>query len=724
MLSDPVRFLLGLALLIAVPCGGALAAQIPEGQLEGRARIAGWIVDPEGHPVEGVEIWVVPDYRGNITPATLQAGPAAVTGPDGRYESRDRTVRDGERLRACRQGYAPKEFSAKKPASEAPRTVLVPVVHLTGRVLGAQGEPLPNAGIYAGLHGYAPGDLILPDPPCPFNSSALAGTEGGFTVELEAPGWYDVTATRSGYLSTSLSRLRVPPEGLAGVEIRLDSGTTVSGHVTDSEGRSLAGASILMTGPRSRAEATSDHGGNFLVEGIGPGEPSLDVSHSGYETKEYRLQVPPWGTQVDIVLNPAPHREIRGRVSGPDGSPVGRALIYISSSFRRFQTTTLADGSFVVPVSQDVYRLKIEKAGFAPQEIESVAVDAVSIEGLEIRLGYSRTLTGRILGIDPKTLKRAAVSDSVSTHDITVDSAGRFQVRDLAQGEWGLVAVAAGDRFVLEEFTPPAGLMEVTHDLKFPSVFELSGRIVGPGGEAIEGASLWLRGGPGVHFEASTRADGSFAVGVTEGTYTIQARAEGYSSREPEQPIVVAGAPVKGVEIQLGTNIVLTGRILGLEPGESIQSVVAIGPPGYLPGAWTIDQEGHYRQTGLWPGDWTVAASRERHSWMEPDRFARGRIHIPPGVTEATLDLDFHVGDLTLTVRTAHPGESFRATLLYADGSEFIKDPLFGHNEIFHFQRLQAGSYRLRIEVRGKKTQEQAVELTADREVVIDLATP
>jgi hypothetical protein len=221
---------------------------------------------------------------------------------------------------------------------------------------------------------------------------------------------------------------------------------------------------------------------------------------------------------------------------------------------------------------------------------------------------------------------------------------------------------------------------------------------------------------------------------VTDGTYTLSVSAEGYSSRDAERPIVVAGAPVEDVDIQLGPNVVLTGRLLGLEPGETIDFFQAEGPPSYRPGPWTVDEDGHYRQTGLWPGDWTITARCTSGSrplfYGSPTRLATGRIHIPPGATEATLDLDFHMGDLTLTVRSAHPDESFLATLLYADGSELIKNA-FGQNGVssqdgvVRFQRLQAGTYRLRIEdQQGKKVQEQPIELTADREVVVDLATP
>jgi hypothetical protein len=294
----------------------------------------------------------------------------------------------------------------------------------------------------------------------------------------------------------------------------------------------------------------------------------------------------------------------------------------------------------------------------------------------------------------------------------------------------------AGDRSASGELTPPAGLTEVVHDLQFPPLSEIRGRVTGPGGEPIEGASLrfhYFDGTFARHFETHTLADGSFAVGVTDGAWDLSVSAEGYSGRTAERPIVVAGAPVEDVEIQLGPNIVLTGRILGLEPGEPAY-VHAEGPPPYTPpGPSTTDQEGHYRQTGLWPGDWTITVRypAQRQFFGDPERLATGRIHIPPGATEATLDLDFHMGDLTLTVRSAQPGEAYNATLLSADGSVLIKNA-FGQNGVFssqdgvvRFPRLQAGTYRVRIEDQhGKKVREQPIELAADREVVIDPAAP
>jgi len=721
---------------ISVP-GGEGPVNLGAFTLESRARIAGWIVDPGGRPVEGVEIWVVPEDYAEITQATHQAGPATVSGPDGRFELRERAVGDHERLRACRAGYTPTEFPVKRPASMEPRIALTPTVRLAGRVVGADGEPLPGAQVFARHFGEMGSDLIMPDPPCPFPfvSSALAGPEGAFTLELGRAGQYDVTAGGAGHLNAGISPLHVPLEGLDGLEIRMDAGMTVSGHVADPEGHPVVGAEIRLSGRRSSVAASSDDSGDFLLEGVEAGEGSVDVRHADFAMEERKVQIRPEGTRIDLVLHPVPHLEIRGRVIGPDGAPVVGALVTEDRCGCR-STSTLVDGSFLLPGDKGAHKLVAEKDGFAPAEIGGVTVEDRSIDGVEIRLSYGLILKGRVLGIDPAAVSKFSVlvvDGSLREVQGSIDSEGRFEVPNLPPGEWSLHA-QAGDRFALDRLTPPAGLTEVVHDLQFPPVSEIRGRVTGPGGEPIEGASLefhYFDGTFGRHFETHTLADGSFAVGVTDGTWDLSVSAEGYSSRTAERPIVVAGAPVEDVEIQLGPNIVLTGRLLGLGPGEPAY-VHAEGPPSYTPGASTTDQEGHYRQTGLWPGDWTITAgyTAGRRWYGDPERLATGRIHIPPGATEATLDLDFHMGDLTLTVRSAQPGGFFGATLLFADGSALIKNA-FGQtgvasqDGVVRFQRLQAGTYRLRIEDQhSKKVREQPIELTADREVVVDPAAP
>jgi hypothetical protein len=228
----------------------------------------------------------------------------------------------------------------------------------------------------------------------------------------------------------------------------------------------------------------------------------------------------------------------------------------------------------------------------------------------------------------------------------------------------------------------------------------------------VAGASLQIANELGSEFHTQTLADGSFTVEVPDGTYTLAASAEGYSGRKAS--VVVAGAPVEDVQIQLGTNIVLSGRLLGLEAGDRLKDLQVFWPPAYQPGDWTVDQEARYRETGLGPGDWMVSAVFQLGY---QDRAASGEVHIPSGATEATLDLDFHIGDLTLKVRPTVLGGYLDPVLYDVGGGELAKGQLDDGGYLF--SRLRAGTYRLHYQ-KGDRTQEQLVELTADQELVID----
>ena len=445
------------AKVISVPNGPGLL-NLGTFTLVGRSRIAGWIVDPDGRPVEGAEIWIVAEESTSTSQAARQAGPAAVTRRDGGFELRDRSVGDHEKLRACLKGFLPAEFQAQGPAATEPRIVLTPSTQIAGRVLTADGDPLSGARVSASLSsGPAGSDIVLPDPPCPFDDSAVAGAEGAFTLELKGPGRYDVTALGAGHLVAELDHLLVPPEGLEGVEIRMDDGTVVFGHVSDPEGHSVAGASISLAGSRSYTQTTTDGGGDYLLEGVGPGDEHLLIEHPDYETGNEELNISAKGGRLDLMLlSHVSHFEIRGRVSDLNGAPVEGAIISSSSD----KTSTGADGSFVLSVSKGSYDLLAEKEGYSPARVAGVVVKDRSLDGLQIRLGHGLTLTGRVLGVDPAAVTENAVSVLItgSTFNETlapIDSTGRFEIPNLPMGEWDLSA-QAGERKASDRFTLPA----------------------------------------------------------------------------------------------------------------------------------------------------------------------------------------------------------------------------------------------------------------------------
>ncbi len=534
------------ARLISVPKGES-PVDLGTFTLEGRTRISGWIVDPGGRPVEGAQIWVVPEESNLITLPERQAGPAVVTGRDGHFELRDRSLGDREKLRVCRKGFLLAEFQAQDPAAGEPQIALTPSTRIAGRVMSAGGEPLTGMTVSASLSGETE-DFVVPEPSCPFDVTAITNAEGRFVLELKNPGHYDVTASGAGYILGEQNYV-VPPEGLDGIELRLEGGTVVSGHVSDPEGRAVAGVSIVLSSARSYSQAHSDSRGDYLLEGVYPGDNVLEWEHPDFEAASQRVEIPDTPYRLSFTLpNPRSRLEARGRVTDLDGVPIEGVIVEGSAN----RTATLADGSFAVRVDKGAVTLFAEKEGFAVATL-GIKVENRSLDGLELRLGHGLILRGRVLGVDPAAVLESSIS--VTTHYgreilAPLDSAGRFEVHDLPSGEWLLLA-QAGNREAWGHVTPPPGQTEVVHDLEFVPVSEVWGRITGPGGELVAKASIQLTGGDGTTFHAQARVDGSFTLEVPDGTYTPSASAMGYSGLAADHPVVVAGAPVGNVELQL-----------------------------------------------------------------------------------------------------------------------------------------------------------------------------
>ncbi len=124
---------------------------------------------------------------------------------------------------------------------------------------------------------------------------------------------------------------------------------------------------------------------------------------------------------------------------------------------------------------------------------------------------------------------------------------------------------------------------------------------------------------------------------------------------------------------------------------------------------------------GLNPGDWQVQAHLE-------DRVVTGKVTIPPGETLATLDLDPAFGELTLSGRLAGggPAVEFMHVELLQESPEISYQPGAREYGIFRFTELREGNYRLRVyadSATGENVlHEQDIELSADRDVMIDLS--
>ncbi|HET9481646.1 MAG TPA: carboxypeptidase-like regulatory domain-containing protein, partial [Candidatus Polarisedimenticolia bacterium] len=317
---------------------------------------------------------------------------------------------------------------------------LQPASSLEGMVKDGGGRPI--AGAKLTVSGPSPIALPIGRPlfvPLPIDP-VETGAEGRFVIEslpartelkldIEAPGF--APAQESGISLRAGERRR-------GVEIRMDSGGTLSGRLIEPGGKPVAAAAVVATrsqenadggvvirvgsggswsggsaGARRRGaggiraglgEAESlppvapDAEGVFRVRGVRPGIWSLKITAPGRAPRivaGLKIESTSGFDAGDLVLEPG--ALIRGRVTGPSGEPVPYARGLVRRQFDMLgEFTTAEDGSFTTEdlVPAEPVTLSVDADGYGPAEKNALVPP---IDDLVVTLAASSRVRGQVL---------------------------------------------------------------------------------------------------------------------------------------------------------------------------------------------------------------------------------------------------------------------------------------------------------------------------------------
>jgi protocatechuate 3,4-dioxygenase beta subunit len=622
------------------------------------------VTDPSGKAVAGAEIWPFPRNRDQIEPANRdwdladERGPVAVTGADGRVLLHGLETGSAPPLNLCHPGFQMAPIFPDEIDGPTVNVVMKPTAPIAGRVVDEEGKPVGGAQVFAAEVDTTPPDFSIRTPACaldPRRESVETGAEGRFVLSHLEPGVFDLSVDALGYVSATVERVQ--------------------------SGISEAGSEITVRLVRKPPEATS---------------PSPEAALHA--------------TQPPAV--------VRGRVVGPSGELIAGALVDNGDRFDRAAVVTDASGHFAVPMSEERFEISVTRAGYAPGHFTDRQRTGSGEVG--IRLGRPGAISGRLLGLRPGEAATASVEGVDSLHqqdsDAMIDRDGRYDLTGLRPGRWKVTA-QVWPQEITGEVRVNAG-ETAKLDLRIPRVFPVRGRVIGLDGMPAPNVSVSLRR-TGCNFYGWTRADGTFEIQAEAGTYSAVAEQRGLPASQAMRPVMVAGAPVGGVEIRISLQTTLvTGRLLGLDPEMRGKDVwVRLEPHGELSPAAIVDRAaGTYKIEGLTAGDWPIAASA---GTLKVVRTA----HLHPGESRLDLDLPFSPGDLTLTVRLegAHlEGCYVRLTRVDSDTTLGVEVPASG---IARFPGLRPGRYRLET----MDTQylslldERTIDLDAQREITIKL---
>lgn len=701
-------------------------------ELQAGRTIAGRALDPQGQPLAGVEVWVALPGDSALQSTwkrQIEAGPPAVTGPDGRFSIPN--LEKKARLVLCRAGY-----QSTRPAESGDVTlqpvVRVPRARIAGRVVTASGEPVAGARVAFELM-IGCGTRSVQFDPCPPEKAPpspepVSGPDGRFVLEIEGSGTRRIWTQPAGFTWTASPEIRYGPDEKPFVELVVDRGAVVTGRVFAANGRPAAGVEVGADGVE---KTMTGRDGSFRIAGVEPGRRNLWASHRELGKAARRFEVTPGETRQNLTLDGKGARKIRGRILGPDGSPLPGTRVFLVCAECQDAAWSAGDGSFTL-VASELHRNEIhaERAGFVPGRVALPPGDE-PVEGLEIRLERGIVLTGRVLDAEPRhrpslpeqfreQLSRISVSARPAGGEwqrAFVEADGTYWFETLSPGEWEVAAYAL-DRRHTERVVLEAGMKEAVLDLRLSPAYEVRGRLVDGEGQPVRARlQIFAEGSPDDRISsAESREEGAFLTWLQEGSYTVRATAPGHA---PATATLHVDGPVSGLEIRLEEDVVLRGRLLAPGSGSfTIRSTT--GDHVHA----EIAPDGTYRLTGLGPGTWSFEASHRGSD--DTTRTARFSVEIPPGSPEVVRDVDFAAGELVLSGRLLSGDEPVFAEirLVRADGVEIRPPRQVSEDGDFRISDLAPGRYGIEVTnfSDGFRKLTWEVNLDGDREVGIDLS--
>jgi protocatechuate 3,4-dioxygenase beta subunit len=388
--------------IVAVDLSAAPFERTVDLALEVDGVIAGVVVDGDGEPIEGGQVWAFPDWRRGGRDAMqsfrMRGVPRELTDAGGRFRLTGLS-RGAYQVRASRSGGGGPFGNFTAPATDAStgdtdlRIELAAEGAIVGKVAFASGEA--PAAFSVSLGGWGAGT--------PFSSKS-----GAFELPELAPRKYTIAIRGPGFDSKQLSDVEVKAgetTDLGTIEVK--KGRTIAGRVVDAGGSPVAGALVRAgrtifgdgsssksafggpPGAQNTKETRTDDGGRFAIFGLGPRDISVVAEHESLGRSPAVLIRGTLSPQ-DMRLELAPFGALEGTVTR-DGKPAERVFVSVASMTTpdvSYGVATGDDGKFRYDkLAPDTYKVQAflmrGMGGFgtrAPKQVEIASGETAKVE--------------------------------------------------------------------------------------------------------------------------------------------------------------------------------------------------------------------------------------------------------------------------------------------------------------------------------------------------------
>ncbi|HEX7190558.1 MAG TPA: carboxypeptidase-like regulatory domain-containing protein [Thermoanaerobaculia bacterium] len=591
--------------------------------LEPGVEIAGRVTRG-GNGIEGINVAVV----------AMDNSELGVTGPDGHFTVSDLTPGPYMVVFNKQEEFIQQMRNITAPANNV-NIELPPGGRISGRVLDkATHQPVTsfNAGVSTARTG---GGMQINVPPM---MKSFTSDDGSFTLENVPTGTVQVIASAAGYTTARQANVTIEDgKSVDNIELDLDTGVHLSGHVTGPDGSPLSGVAVRPDsggggggmrivanfGGADSSTAVTDANGDYSIDQLDPGSKTFSFALEGYLPTSKSVDLSGREARLDAQLSSGLH--VTGVVVTDAGAPVPDADIRAASAlsggggFRA--TKTDANGAFSFDaMAPGHYSFTASKSGYADGMLNDY--DVGSNAPLQIALKTGGVIFGHVSGLGPDDLQHVTVTarNNNGNGEAAVDASGNYR---LTGAPTGTVRVTAdllrgiGNAQTTDPQTvdiQPGGSVEV--DLTFNTNTIVRGHVTRDGAPVAGGSvSFFPTDRAGAQVTSPVDDSGNYtASGLSDGSYGVMVmdtqRMNPYSIHYD-----VHGSATFDIDIKTAT---LTGHVTDAGSGDPVDKAriqmkskeTGFGGMISTRGA-TTDSSGNFTIDSVTPGTYTITADKD-----------------------------------------------------------------------------------------------------------------
>ncbi len=673
----------------------AAETDLGEIALEPGAAIEGRITDARGAAVEGAQVFASESedqFAFMLVQRDREAEPAAVTDANGFFSVADRRAGGRFDLTIRRAGYARASVLGVEAPTLQPLAVrLDRASKIRGEVVDSSGRPIGGATVWVHVQ-FTRGTSSMSQSA----AHATTSEDGRFVLEEVDPGELRLSAEAEGYRSEELASLAVEPgRDLENVRVVMRPGATVSGRVTDGEGRPVADVMVGLAESGMSfsisSGGTTDAEGRYRLEGVAPGRRTVTARHDAFQPATREIEVELGDNRLDLAFERG--STVSGQVIDEAGRPISGALVQLLApsmfSWRGQSGMSDTTGAFsIAGVPEGTFSLQASKEGFATTAVEELEVGPGDLPFVEIRLSPGYAIVGRLLGLEPAELAGVqvmAVRPQSSVSLGLVDRDGNYRIDHLGAGDYTVHAQAGmRSRTAQATTTVVEGAAETLLDLEFEGGLTLSG-VVLRGDEPLAGALVAATGTDVSSGSAgTTNSEGRFELkGLEPGRHVVSVsnfqtgrghREELELGSDRDVVIRVEAAVVSGSVFDAVDSQPLAGVAVRLEPVEPSSVLEGFS----VPATADTDSAGYFRFSQVAAGAHRVVAVKDGYAPAELS------VTVIDGLDLEGLELRLEPTDgmrIFVTLPSGQPAREFSAAVLDAAGRSIFAGVYTGGRE-------------------------------------------